>query len=59
MQIINYKNIPDKFYETIDFENISSVNEIINDVKLRGDKAVKEYAKKLGDGHLEQFELTE
>ena len=42
MQIINYKNIPDKFYETIDFENISSVNEIINDVKLRGDKAVRE-----------------
>ena len=59
MQIINYKNIPDKFYESIDFESISSVNEIINDVKLRGDEAVREYAKKFGDGDLEQFELTE
>lgn len=59
MQIINYKNIPDKFYERIDFESISSVNEIINDVKLRGDEAVREYAKKFGDGDLEQFELTE
>ena len=59
MQIINHKNIPDKFYETIDFENISSVNEIINDVKMRGDAAVRDYAKKFGDGDLEQFELTE
>lgn len=59
MQIINHKNIPDKFYETIDFENISSVNEIINDVKMRGDAAVKDYAKKFGDGDLEQLELTE
>ena len=59
MQIINHKNIPDKFYETIDFENISSVNEIINDIKMRGDAAVRDYAKKFGDGDLEQFELTE
>ena len=40
-------------YEIIDFENISSENEIINDVTLRGDKAVSEYAKKFGDGDLE------
>lgn len=59
MNIINFKDIDEKFYESIDFESITSVNEIINDVKKRGDEAVFEYSKKFGDGEIEKFELSE
>ncbi len=59
MKITDGKNIPDEFFECIDFESIPSVNEIIKDVKSRGDKAIAEYSKKFGDGEFERFELSE
>jgi hypothetical protein len=36
MKITDGKNIPDEFFECIDFESIPSVNEIIKDVKAEG-----------------------
>ena len=58
MKIYNYNEINSDFFAKIEFESISSVNEIISDVRNNGDKAVREYAKKFGDGELESFKLT-
>ena len=59
MKIYNYCNIDESFFSKIEFESICSVNEIICDVRKNGDNAVREYAKKFGDGDLESFKLTE
>ena len=59
MKICNYKNADENFFSKIEFESISSVNEIINDVRKNGDKAVKKYAKKFGDGDIKAFRLTD
>ncbi len=59
MKIFNYCNIDESFFSKIEFESISSVNEIIYDVRQNGDDAVREYAQRFGDGNLETFKLTE
>lgn len=59
MKICNYKELDESFFSKIEFESISSVNEIINAVKKDGDVAIKKYAKKFGDGDLTAFKLTE
>ena len=43
MKIINYENIEDDFFQKIEFESISSVEEIARDVKENGDSAVRKY----------------
>lgn len=45
MQIVNYKNLNSEFFNKIEFETISSVEEIVNDVRQNGDEAVKKYSK--------------
>ncbi len=57
MQIITSKNLPTDFYNYKEFEAISSVNEIISDVKNNGDSAVKKYTEKF-DGKVENIEVT-
>lgn len=59
MKICNYNEIDESFFSKIEFESISSVNEIINSVRQNGDSAVKEYAQKFGDGEIDNFKLTE
>ncbi len=59
MKICNYENIDKSFFDKMEFESITSVNEIINAVRMQGDKAVREYSKKFGDGDKENFRLTE
>ena len=59
MKICSYKELDENFFSKIEFESISSVNEIICDVRKNGDNAVREYAKKFGDGNLEAFKLTD
>lgn len=58
MQIINYENITDSFFEKIEFEAISSVEEIARDVKFNGDEAVRKYAKQFDGEDLEQFLIS-
>ena len=58
MKLYNYNEINSDFFAKIEFESISSVNEIISDVRKNGDNAVREYAKKFGDGELSSFKLT-
>ena len=57
MQIIKSKDIPSNFYDYKEFAAISSVDEIISDVKTNGDSAVKKYTEKF-DGKIENIEVT-
>ena len=57
MQIITSNNIPSSFYDYKEFSAISSVDEIIADVKNKGDSAVKRYTEKF-DGKIENIEVT-
>lgn len=58
MQIINYKNIEkvhSPLFEKIQFEAISSVEEIAKEVKNQGDIAIKKYIKQFDGEDLDSF----
>lgn len=59
MKICNYKDIDASFFQKIEFESISSVNEIIADIRKNGDKAIKKYAKKFDGEDIKAFRLTD
>lgn len=59
MKISNYNEIDESFFSKIEFENISSVSEIISDVRKNGDDAIRKYTKKFGDGIVDSFRLTD
>ena len=59
MNIYGLDELKDDFYSKIEFENISSVSEIINAVRQNGDIAIREYAQKFGDGDISSFRLTD
>lgn len=59
MKITNYKDLDKEFFSKIEFENISSVTEIISSVRENGDCAIREYTAKFGDGNISSFRLTE
>ncbi len=59
MKTYNLNEINEDFFAKIEFESISSVAEIISAVRKNGDEAIREYAKKFGDGELIAFRLTE
>lgn len=65
MQIIKYDNIEnkglsplEKIFEKIEFEAISSVEEIAKEVKHNGDLAVKKYSQQFDNQNLENFLVT-
>lgn len=55
MKIINYENIEEDFFEKIEFESISSVEEIAKDVRKNGDEAVKKYIKQFDNEDLDSL----
>lgn len=59
MKIINYEDIENNFFEKIEFEAISSVEEIAKDVKQNGDMAVRTYSKQFDGQDLESFLVSE
>lgn len=59
MKIVNLNDLKEDFFEKIEFENITSVSEIIADVRENGDSALIKYSKQFGDGDLDAFELSE
>lgn len=59
MQIFNYENIDNDFFNKIEFEAISSVEEIVKDVQLNGDEAVKKYSKQFDGLDLDTFLITQ
>lgn len=56
MQIVNFEKITDKFFEKIEFEAISSVDEIAKEVRQKGDGAIRkfhaQFDKEIIDGFL-------
>lgn len=58
MKIFNLDKLPDDFFQKIEFENISSVSEIIADVKANKDEALIRYSKQFGDGDIKHLQLT-
>ncbi len=59
MQIINYENIGDDFFKKIEFEAISSVEEIAREVKNFGDDAVRKYINQFDSEDLGNFLVSE
>ncbi|MFA7658694.1 MAG: histidinol dehydrogenase [Candidatus Gastranaerophilaceae bacterium] len=59
MQIINYEDIKNDFFEKIELEAISSVEEIAGEVKNIGDEAIKKYTKQFDNEDLEAFLVSE
>ncbi len=59
MKIINYEKIENNFFEKIEFEEISSVVEIIREIKINGDEAVKKYSKQFDGEDLEAFLISD
>jgi len=59
MIIVNYKNIEKSFFEKIEFEAISSVNEIASEIKNQGDFAIRKYTKQFDNQDLESFLVSE
>lgn len=55
MKIFDYANLPNEFYQKIEFENITSVEEIIKDVRTNGDTALKKYSKQFDNCERERF----
>ncbi len=61
MKILDKNNI-ENFLEDIEYENIESVKNILNDVKKNGDSAVKKYSyefDKMEFGESDSFEISE
>lgn len=59
MQFIYQDNIPNNFYEKIEFETISAVEEIAKDVKQNGDEAVRKYTQQFDSQNLDSFVVTQ
>ena len=58
MKIIDYKDLYEDFYFYKEFSGLEAVSEIIHDVKINGDCALKKYSKQFGDGEIENPELS-
>lgn len=58
MQIINYENIEKDFFKKLEFEAISSVEEIAKEVKNQGDIAVKKYTMQFDSEDLDSFLIS-
>ena len=59
MKIFNLDKLSDDFFDKIEFENIASVSDIISDVKVNKDEALRRYSKQFGDGELDRLEVSE
>lgn len=59
MDIFDLDKLPGEFFKKIEFENIGSVAEIISDVKINKDEALKRYSKQFGDGEIKNLRVTQ
>lgn len=58
MKTYDLKNLPAEFFQKIEFSNIDSVANILDDVKKNGDVAVKKHAKKFDDCIRDSFIIS-
>lgn len=59
MRILKYNDDLTEVFQKIEFEELGSVKNIINDVKVNGDEAVKKYSKEFDGVELENFVVGE
>ena len=59
MNRIYFDQIEDDFYSFDGFEGISSVSEIISEVKARGDEAIRDYTAMFGDGDIDDLQVSQ
>lgn len=58
MKIFNYNDLNSEFFNKIEFEAISAVEEIVKDVRHNGDSAVKKYTQQFDEQDLEAFLIS-
>jgi histidinol dehydrogenase len=58
MQIIKYEKLNSEFFSKIEFEAISTVEEIAKDVRQNGDSAIRKYTQQFDGEDLEAFLIT-
>jgi len=58
MKIIQADELTENFFKYKEIEEIASVKEIISDVRLNGDRAVRNYSKKFDHVKLESIEVS-
>ena len=58
MKKYDYSNIPNEFYQKIEFENIKSVEDILGEIRKDGDAALKKYSKLFDNCERESFLIT-
>ena len=59
MNIINYNELNDSFFETLDYDVEENVKNIIKDVKQNGDSAINKYCKLFDNCFFDNFEVSE
>lgn len=59
MDIINYSELNDSFFETFDYNVEQNVKNIINDVKKYGDSAINKYCQLFDKCSFDSFEVSE
>lgn len=59
MRTINYEILDSKFFEKIEFEEISSVKDIVNEVKNQGEEAIRKYTEQFDGEDIENFLVTD
>ena len=57
MNIINYSELKDSFFETFDYNVEENVKNIINDVKKNGDNAINKYCQLFDKCRFDSFEV--
>lgn len=59
MKIYDYSEIPESFFQKIEFEELQDVSKIITAVRKFGDDAIVEYSNKFNENVTREFEVTE
>ena len=58
MQIVDYENLNNEFFNKIEFEAIFAVGEIARDVRQNGDSAIRKYTQQYDGQDLEAFLIS-
>lgn len=59
MQILEYENLNSEFFSKIEFEAISTVEEIAKDVRANGDSALRKYTQQFDGEDLDTFLISQ
>jgi len=58
MKIVNFSDLESDFFELKEFEEVGIVKQILEDVRINGDDAIRKYTRKYDGLSLENFEIN-